>query len=401
MPIYNYEAINSAGKTIKESFEAKSKEDVLKKLKDENLFLVSIKELTGNEIKNPFSFKKVSTMDVALFCRQISTLLNAGIPLADGLDITSKQMTNKSMRKIVAEISGDVQKGLPFSEAMKKQGVFPELLVHMVAAGEISGTVDIVMSRMAVNYEKDYKIQGKVKGAMAYPVILAVVAIAAVIFIMTSVLPKFVEMFEGSGVDLPGITKTLIVVSKIVRQYWFLMLGGLAGLIYGIVIFARTTAGSNLFDMLKLRIPLFNILTIKIISARFTRMMASLLSSGIPLIQAIEYVAAVVDNEIVKDKIIKARDEISKGANLTDAIRRMNVFEPMVVNMVKIGEESGNLDEILDNTASLYDEEVENAIQSLTTLIEPLMIVFMAGIIGFIVIAMVSPMFDMAQTMGS
>ncbi len=399
MPIYNYEAINSAGKTIKNSFEAKSREDVLKKLKDENLFLVSIKELAGNEIKNPFSFKKISTMDIALFCRQLFTLLNAGIPLADGLDIASKQMTNKSMRKIVAEISGDVQKGFPFSEAMKKQGVFPDLLVHMVAAGEISGTIDIVMSRMAVNYEKDYKIQGKVKGAMVYPILVAVVAMVAVLFIMTSVLPKFVEMFEGSGVDLPGITKALIAVSKTIRQYWFLMLGGLAGLIYGIIVFTRTTAGRNLFDMLKLRIPLLKVLTIKIISARFTRMMSSLLSSGIPLIQAIEYVAAVVDNEIIKDKIIKAREEISKGADLTDAIRRMGVFEPMVINMMKIGEESGNLDEILDNTASLYDEEVENTIQSLTTLVEPLMIVFVAGIVGFIVIAMVSPMFDMAQTM--
>lgn len=401
MPTYNYVAINSAGKTIKESFDAKSRDEVIEKIKRENLFLVEINEMVSKDIKTPFSMTKVKIMDIALFCRQISTLLNAGIPLADSLDITSKQMSNKNLKKIIAVISSDVQKGFPFSEAMKKQGVFPELLVHMVAAGEVSGTVDVVMTRMATNYEKDSAVQRKVKGAMVYPIILAVVAIAAVLFIMTSILPKFMEMFESGGAELPALTKLLIQVSEFIRAYWFILLGVLAGVVYGIIFFARTTLGGNLIDMLKLRIPLISVLTIKIITARFARMMASLLSSGIPLIQAFEYVAVVVDNEIVKGKILKAKDEISKGSDLTDAIRRMEVFEPMVINMVKIGEESGKLDAIMDNTAEIYDDEVATAVQSLTTLVEPLMIVFMAGIIGFIVIAMVSPMFDMASTMSN
>lgn len=401
MPTYNYVAINSAGKTIKETYDAKSREEVIEKIKRDNLFLVEINEATSKDIKTPFSLTKVKIAEIALFCRQISTLLNAGIPLADSLDITSKQMVDKKLKKIIAEISSDVQKGFPFSEAMKKKGIFPELLVHMVAAGEVSGTVDVVMTRMASNYEKDSAIQRKVKGAMVYPVVLAVVAIAAVLFIMTSILPKFIEMFESGGAQLPALTTLLIKVSEFVRSYWFIIIGVLAAIVYGIILFARTTFGKNMIDMLKLRIPFIGALTVKIITVRFARMMASLLSSGIPLIQAFEYVAVVVDNEIVKEKILKAKDDISKGTDLTDAISRMEVFEPMVINMVKIGEESGKLDAIMDNTAEIYDDEVATAIQSLTTLVEPIMIVFMAGIIGFIVIAMVSPMFDMASTMSN
>lgn len=401
MPLYNYVAINSAGKTINVSYEAKSREDVVEKIKRENLYLVEIKEIKAHDIKMPFSLGKIKTMDIALFCRQTSTLLNAGIPLADCLEIISNQMTNKRLKLIITEISSDVQKGLPLSDAMKKQNVFPEILVNMVAAGEVSGTVDTVMTRMANSYEKDCAIQRRIKGAMVYPLILAIVAIAAVVYITTSVLPKFVEMFESGGIEMPAITKLLISISGFLISYWYLLLGCLVGIVIGVMYFLRTEFGRNLFDLLKLRIPLVSKLNIKVISVRFTRMMGSLLASGIPLIQAFEYLSIVVDNEIVKEKVLKARDEIGKGAELTEAISRMGVFEPMLINMVKIGEESGKLDAIMDNTAEIYDDEVTTVIQSLTTLVEPIMIVFMAGIIGFIVISMVTPMFDMTSTIGN
>jgi type IV pilus assembly protein PilC len=400
MPLYNYVAINSAGKTINVSYEAKSREDVVEKIKRENLYLVEIKEIKAHDIKMPFSLGKIKTMDIALFCRQTATLLNAGIPLADCLEIISNQMTNKRLKLIITEISSDVQKGLPLSDAMKKQNVFPEILVNMVAAGEVSGTVDTVMTRMANSYEKDCAIQRRIKGAMVYPLILAIVAIAAVVYITTSVLPKFVEMFESGGIEMPAITKLLISISGFLISYWYLLLGCLVGIVIGVMYFLRTEFGRNLFDLLKLRIPLVSKLNIKIISVRFTRMMGSLLASGIPLIQAFEYLSIVVDNEIVKEKVLKARDDIGKGSELTEAISRMGVFEPMLINMVKIGEESGKLDAIMDNTAEIYDDEVTTVIQSLTTLVEPVMIVFMAGIIGFIVISMVSPMFDMTSTIG-
>lgn len=401
MPLYNYVAINSAGKTINVSYEAKNREDVVEKIKRENLYLVEIKEIKAHDIKMPFSLGKIKTMDIALFCRQTSTLLNAGIPLADCLEIISNQMTNKRLKLIITEISSDVQKGLPLSDAMKKQNVFPEILVNMVAAGEVSGTVDTVMTRMANSYEKDCAIQRRIKGAMVYPLILAIVAIAAVVYITTSVLPKFVEMFESGGIEMPAITKLLISISGFLISYWYLLLGCLVGIVIGVMYFLRTEFGRNLFDLLKLRIPLVSKLNIKVISVRFTRMMGSLLASGIPLIQAFEYLSIVVDNEIVKEKVLKARDEIGKGAELTEAISRMGVFEPMLINMVKIGEESGKLDAIMDNTAEIYDDEVTTVIQSLTTLVEPIMIVFMAGIIGFIVISMVTPMFDMTSTIGN
>ena len=337
MPLYNYVAINSAGKTINVSYEAKSREDVVEKIKRENLYLVEIKEIKAHDIKMPFSLGKIKTMDIALFCRQTSTLLNAGIPLADCLEIISNQMTNKRLKLIITEISSDVQKGLPLSDAMKKQNVFPEILVNMVAAGEVSGTVDTVMTRMANSYEKDCAIQRRIKGAMVYPLILAIVAIAAVVYITTSVLPKFVEMFESGGIEMPAITKLLISISGFLISYWYLLLGCLVGIVIGVMYFLRTEFGRNLFDLLKLRIPLVSKLNIKVISVRFTRMMGSLLASGIPLIQAFEYLSIVVDNEIVKEKVLKARDEIGKGAELTEAISRMGVFEPMLINMVKIG----------------------------------------------------------------
>jgi len=400
MPVYQYEAINSAGKTVKAAVEATSQDEVVEKIKGEQLYLVSIKEYTGKDIKTPFSLTKISTMDVAVFCRQVSTLLDAGIPLADALDITSKQLSDKQLKKIVSEISSEVQKGFPFSEAMKKQGVFPELLVHMAAAGEVSGTIDVVMKRMAVNYEKDSAIRRKVQGAMVYPVILALVTIFAVVFLITSVLPKFVDMFESAGAQLPAFTLLLIDLSEGIRNYWLLLLFILFLLVFGTLYFIRTSMGRNILDMFKLRIPLIKMLTVKIITSRFTRMLGSLLASGIPLLQAFEYVASVVDNEIVKEKILKVKDDISKGAELTESIQRIELFEPLVINIIKIGDESGKLDDILDKTAEIYDDEVETAIQSLTTLVEPLMIVFMAGVVGFIIIAMVSPMFDIAQTVG-
>jgi len=283
---------------------------------------------------------------------------------------------------------------------MKKQEVFPPLLMHMVAAGEVSGTLDFVMRRMAEDYEKEYKMQKKVSGSMVYPILIIIVAIVAVIFIVTSVLPRFTEMFTDVGLELPAATQLMIKMSDFLQQYWLYLFIALGLVIYGLIRFIKTTQGRLWLDYFKLGTPIIGAVNNKVVTARFTRTLASLLKSGIPLMQAMEYVAAIVGNVIVEEKLLQVREEISKGANLTESVRKADIFDPVVIHMVKTGEDSGKLDEVMENTAIIYDQEVEVAVQGITSVIEPVMIILMAAVVGFIVFSIITPMFDIAQTVG-
>ena len=401
MAVYSYEAVSSSGKIVRSTYEAADREGVLEMLKEKNLYPVKIDLATGIEIKTKFARHRttINTRDIAFFCRQVSALLDAGIPIADALSIISQQIANKKLQTAVAEISDEVQTGISFSEAMKKQGVFPDLLVHMIASGEVSGTLNFVMRRMAEDYEKEYSMKKKISGAMVYPILIMVVAICAVVFVITSVLPRFVAMFESSGVELPLATQMLINLSEFIRGNWLLLLLALGLMVYFLIRFVRTSEGRFWLDSLKLKLPIIGGLNKKIISARFTRTLSSLLKSGIPLMQSLEYVAAVVGNKIIRGKIINIKEDISEGANLTDSVRKAKFFEPVLIHMVKIGEDSGKLDEVMENTARIYDDEVDSSVQGLTSIIEPLMIIFMAVVVGALVFAIISPMFDMAQTL--
>ncbi|MDD2401123.1 MAG: type II secretion system F family protein [Clostridia bacterium] len=401
MASFTCEAVSGKGKRIKKVCEARNSGEVIKSLKDEGLYPVKVEEIVvGKEIRSPISFDKVKRKDIVFFCRQIATLLNAGIPLADALQIISDQILNKNLRIAVSEVSEDVQKGLPFSDAMKKQNVFPALLVHMVAASELSGTINKTMNRMADNYEKDLSISRKIKGAMVYPILLGFVAIGAVVFIITTILPRFADMFESANLELPALTKFLIKMSEVLRNDWLVIVGAIVAIVVGFLYVARTQVGRRTLDILKLEIPIVKSTNIKIITARFARTMSGLLSSGIPLVQSMEYVANVLENVIVKEKIMRAKEDISKGAELTDSLRKMGIFEKTVIHMMKIGEESGKMDEILENTANLYDGEVETSIQSMASLVEPIMIIIMAGAVGFVVLSVIMPMFEMAGGIG-
>jgi type IV pilus assembly protein PilC len=401
MAFYTYEAVSSAGKTIKSTYEASSHSEVLEMLKAKNLYPVKVEEGLDKKIKLKFSLQRVKLKDIAFFCRQVSALINAGIPIADTLQIINEQIANRKLQEAVKEVSDEVQTGISFSEAMKKQEeVFPDLMIHMVAAGEASGTLNFVMQRMAEDYEKEYSMQKKVSGAMVYPILIVVVAIAAISFIVTSVLPRFVEMFASANVELPAVTKSLIDLSNFLQHYWLYLFIGIALFIYGLSCLKRTAKGRFAVDVLKLSLPVIGGVNSKIVMARFSRTLSSLLKSGVPLIQALEYVAAIVGNKLVNEKILVIREEITKGANLTESLQKSNVFEPVVVHMVKTGEDSGKLDEVMENTAIIYDQEVEVAVQGLTSIIEPLMIILMAGVVGVIVFSIITPMFDIAKTVG-
>ena len=397
--VFKYRAVSQNGEIIEGFYEGKDESDVLIMLRGNNYLPVSIEKDTGAEAQIDLFSPKVKKKDLAVFCRQFYTMLDAGIGIVKCLDILEKQTENKTLVKAIASVYEDVQKGFTLSEAMKShKNVFPQLLIHMVEAGEVSGNLDTIMERMAVHYEKESKLEQKIKSAMIYPIMLAVVSIAVVVFLLVSVLPTFISMFEGSGQALPGPTQILLDISNWLSSYWYIFISMVLGLILAFVVLGRTPSGRRFLDNLKLKIPVVKDTTVKIITSRFTRTLSTLLASGIPLIQSIEVVSKIVGNKVVYDRLEVATDDIRKGVSLSRAVRNVGIFPPMVDSMINIGEESGALDDILNKTADFYDDEVEASLQKMTTLMEPLMLVFMAVIIGFIVIAIAMPMFEMMNT---
>ena len=400
MAIYKYRAVSESGQIQEGYHEASSESDVLIMLKTNNYYPMSIEEDKGTGFKKEIFTKKITKKDIAVFCRQFYTMINAGISIINCLDILEKQTENKTLKKSTYNVYEDVQKGMTLSEAMEKhKKVFPPLLINMVEAGEVSGNLDVLMERMAIHYEKENNIENKVKNALVYPIVLSIVAIAVVIFLLTVVMPTFISMFETSGSILPTPTRALLAISNWLSEYWYLFIGIALFIIVGIISFGKTTEGRIFYDTLKIKIPGIKNMNIKIITSRFTRTLSTLLSSGIPLLQGLDVVSKVVGNKVVSNKLNEAKDDIRKGIPMSRTIKDIGLFPPMVDSMIKIGEESGALDDILYKTADFFDEEVEVSLQKMTTLLEPILIVFMAVIIGFIVIAMAMPMFDMVNTM--
>ena len=398
MPVYHYKALTANGTTVSGTFSASDKRQVAEMLAKRQSYPVSIEEKKRIELS--FNFKtKVRSRDISVFCRQFYAMLNSGVNILTSLDILRMQIENKKLRAVISECYEDVQKGYSLSGAMKRHpDDFPELLINMVEAGEASGTLDTVMMRMSDHYEKEYKLNNKIKNAMVYPIVLLVVAFSVVFFLVTFVMPTFISMFTASGVELPLPTRILLAVSYFSQQFWYIILIAFGAIIYGLRRAIATTEGRMKFDSLKLRIPFIKKVNEKIIASRFTRTLSTLLGSGIPLLQALENVSTIVGNKVVEKSILKIRDEVRRGQSLADPVQASGHFPPMVDNMIRIGEEAGTMDDLMDKSADFYDEEVEVVLQRMTTLFEPIMIVLMGVVIGFIVIAIALPMFDMVRT---
>ena len=396
---YKYKAMTKSGQAVEGIFDANSEAEVVAMIKGNNYMPVKVERDVGSEAQLELFAKKVKKKDLAIFCRQFFTMIDSGLGIVKCLDILELQTENKTLKKAVGTVQEDVQKGLTLSEGMEKHPrIFPSILISMVEAGEVSGNLDAILERMAVHFEKENKIENKVKSAMIYPAALMFVSIAVVIFMLTFVMPTFVGMFQGTDVPLPGPTKALLAISDSLRNYWYLYFGGVALLSMGAGAYLRTDEGRKNFDMLKLRFPVVKGTTAKVITSRFTRTLSTLMDSGIPLIKSMEVVSRVVNNKVIEVRLLDSIEQVRKGVPLSKSVKDVGVFPPMVDSMIKIGEESGSLDEILLKTADFYDEEVEVALTKLTSLLEPIMIVGMALVIGFIVIAMYLPMFDMMQT---
>lgn len=397
MARYKYKALTAQGTAVQGIYEAKSKDDVLIMLRQHQYFPVSIVlQSEGREIELKKLFKKVGTKDIAVFCRQFYSMLNAGVSLISCLDILRQQTENKHLKNTLSGVFDKVQQGLTLSEAMRKNtDVFPELLINMIVAGEASGNLDAILDRMAAHYERETKISGKVKGAMMYPLVLAIVAVFVVIFLLTFVLPQFIGMFESNGAALPLPTRMLMAASRSLTGYWYLYL---IAVIAVAALFRRLLKVPKVrykLDWYKLKLPVLRVANQKLITSRFARTLATLISSGMPLLQALDIVSKIVNNKYVEHGLTKVREDVSRGVLLSTPIKEMNLFPPMLVSMIAVGEESGELEAILNRTASYYDEEAETAMEAMTRLVEPLMLVVMAVLIGSIVAAMILPLFDM------
>lgn len=399
---YICKEVDVTGKIIQSTYRGESREEIVQLIRGKGHTPIKVEEeeTKGQDIGSLSLFeKKVKAKDIAIFCKQLFTMLHAGMPLINALDVLYNQTEHKTIQKAVKDMGLQVQKGDILSTAMKRHPkVFPSLLINMVESGELTGNLDGVLERMALHYTKENRINSKIKGAMVYPMVLSVLVVVVVVFMITFILPTFTGMFVSSGVPLPGPTQFLLNLSDSIRAFWYIYLVVIFGLVFLLRRFIKTTEGKRQFDRLTFKIPGVKKQIAMIATSRFTRTLATLLASGIPIIQALETAASVTTNMVVIDEIGKVTEDVKKGITLSSLLKKIGIFPPMMVSMVGIGEESGALEEMLDRAADFYDEELETAITRLVQLLEPAMIVFMAVVIGFIVISMLLPMFDMFQT---
>jgi type IV pilus assembly protein PilC len=398
MPLYRYKARNRMGEMITGTYQATRKMEVIQMLKLRDCYPVLIEE----QRKGPESTfakwfaRRISHRDLAVFCRQFATMVNAGVPILACLDMLRKQTENARLREKVEELYEEVQKGKSLSLIMGKHNeVFPELLVNMVEAGEVSGTLDRIMDRMAVHYEKEYRLNQKVRNALVYPSLIAAVAILVIMFLVTVVLPTFVSMFQQMGAVLPLSTRVLMKLSHFIKDRWLILLTGFIGVLFSVKWYSNTPTGKELFDKVRLKMPVIGKVNRKVVTVRFARTLGALLSSGIPLLQGIEVTGKVVGNTVVQRGIKEVEREIKGGRGLAVPLQRLEAFPPMLIHMTKVGEETGTLDYILEKAADFYDQEVENSVNRMTTLLEPVIIIVMATVVAFIVISIVVPMFEM------
>ncbi|MCI6022202.1 MAG: type II secretion system F family protein [Clostridia bacterium] len=403
METFSYTAVDADGKEKKGSIVAETREDAARSLKDQGLLPMSIGKQSALDKDINFSFGKkgVKVRDLSVFCRQFSSIIKAGVNVINALSMMSEQTENKKLKAAIKNVQSNVEKGETLSSAMRSEGdIFPSLLVSMVAAGEASGSLETAIERMAIQFEKDAKISGMVKKAMIYPIILIIVMIGVVIAMMMFVIPNFMDMFEGLDAEMPFMTVMVINMSNFILDKWWLLILIVAGIVFAYKSYYKTDAGRHMIDRIKIKIPVFGVLAVKTACARFSRIMSTLLSAGMPMISAIEIAAGTMDNVLFKDALQKVRSGVALGMGFSQQIGVTRLFPAMLVHMVGIGEETGNIEDMLTNVANYYDEEVELATQSVTALMEPMIIIVMAVVVGALVLAIYQPMITLYSTLG-
>jgi type IV pilus assembly protein PilC len=397
---YVWKGRTTGGEVLTGELAAESRKELTTQLRRKRIILVSAKEKAKGlslSLKRPGA-GSVRTKDLAIFTRQFATMINAGLPLVQCLDTLSKQTSKAGFRDVISKVMKDVESGGTLAESIgKHKNVFSELYVQMVTAGEAGGVLDVILLRLATFLEKMDALKRKVKTAMMYPSVVLTVAILATVFLLIFIIPTFAKMFKDFGGELPLPTKIVMGVSSFIRTKWWLLVGILAGTIFAGKRIRSSEKGRYKTDAMLLRVPAIGDILMKASVARFTRTLGTLISSGVPILEGLNITAKTAGNMVIQDAILKTRSSISEGETISGPLRESNVFPPMVVQMIAIGEETGALDDMLGKIADFYEEEVDTAVEGLTSIIEPIMIVFMGGVVGTMVIAMYLPIFKMVS----
>ena len=404
MPKFQYEGVTGSGAKTKGEFEAANQQAAMSKLKAQNIKPTMVKEKSTTglnmEIKIPGFKPKVGERDLVLFTRQFATMIDAGLPLVQCLDIQSQQAENPTFREQLKDIKQTVEAGSTFADALKKYPrTFDELYTNLVAAGEVGGILDTILSRLAAYIEKSAKLKKQVKGALVYPAAVIVVAVIVVVVILWKVIPVFSAMFTDFGAALPAPTVFVMKLSEFVQSYILLMVIATGLFVAGARQFYRWPKGRELCDDVFLKLPVFGPLIRKVAVARFTRTLGTMITSGVPILDALEICAKTAGNKTIEKAIYKVRTSISEGRTIAEPLAETKVFPPMVVQMISVGEATGALDTMLGKIADFYDEEVDSAVAGLTSLLEPALMVVLGGVIGGLVIAMYLPIFTITNSL--
>jgi type IV pilus assembly protein PilC len=403
MAVFAWEGRTRAGEVKKGTMEAEGEPEIANRLRAQGVTLQKARKKSADiEIKLPWS-GGVPEKDIVVFTRQFATMIDAGLPIVQCLDILCGQTPNKTFAKALATIKSDVESGSTFSDALKKHPkIFDSLYCNLVQAGEVGGILDTILNRLALYIEKAMKLKSQVKGAMVYPISILIVALLVVILLLWKVIPVFENMFKDfGGGALPKPTQIVIGISNgFVSHFWPIM-GAIGALVFGIPAILRTKRGRETFDKIILKTPVIGPVLRKIAVARFTRTMGTLLSSGVAILEAMEVVAKTAGNVVIHDAIMYTRQKISEGKNMAEPLMETKVFPTMVVQMIGVGEQTGAMDNMLQKIADFYEDEVDVAVSAMTKLMEPLMMVFLGGIVGGLIIAMYLPIFEMAGNIKS
>ena len=395
MPMFEYTARSQTGQIQKGQLDVPSREDVTAHLRKNRLILVSVRE-APKQIKLSVGVTRIKTRDVVIFTRQFATMINAGLPLVQSLNILASQTENKALAEITKSVVYDVESGNTLADAFSKHPkAFTPLYVNMVAAGEAGGILDTILLRLATFLEKNDALIRKVKGAMIYPGVIISVAAIAITILLVFVIPTFQSMFASANLELPLPTRVVIALSQFLIGYWWAILLAIGGVVFGIRSYYGTPAGRLQIDGLLLKAPVLGDVIRKSAVSRFTRTLGTLVSSGVSILEGLEITAKTAGNQVVHDAVMESRQSIAGGETIAAPLEKSKVFPPMVISMIAVGEQTGGLDEMLSKIADFYDEEVDVAVSALLSLMEPAMIVILGVIVGGMVIAMYLPIFDM------
>ncbi|MDQ7819457.1 MAG: type II secretion system F family protein [Armatimonadota bacterium] len=398
MATFRYSARDASGRVVAGAIEADTEVAVVGKLQEMGFYVTSLERAAPRaDLRAGLRrLRRVGLRELTIFTRQFATMVNAGLSMVRTLTILEQQTESHKLRQIVSEVRKDVEEGMTLSDALAKHpDTFSTLTVNMVRAGEVGGVLDDVLNRLAIFFEKDLALRQKVRAAVTYPAAIFVFALGVIFFLVFFILPQFIGFFEGLELTLPLPTRVLIWFTKTLTGYWYVFLGFILLGLYGLRMYISTPIGRFRFDRFKLRVPVFGPLVRKVTISRFTRTLGTLITSGVPIMQALDVVAKAVENKVVAEAIENVRNSIREGESIALPLQASGLFPPMVVQMTSVGEETGTLDTMLQKVADFYDAEVETTLAQLTSILEPMLIVFLGFVVGFIVLSFYMPLYQL------